>query len=804
MRQEPGRPAAGAAPPQLDFRLAPSALGAWGATFVAVAAGPVAAWWLAAVTAVGGLWALGGAGAFRAAARRKRPCGQVVWRPVAVTVGAALAVTACFSVAGALRAGAAADNPARQAAEHRAPAQATVVVTMDPGEIRAQAGPGGRARTVLVRARLTTLDLPADGGQRWAVGGAVVVLAPAASWEGLVPGQHVRVNGTLQPPRRSDLTVAVIITRAPPELLGTPPAHQRAASAVRQRFADSAARVLPPDKAGLLPGIVVGDESRMPQHVEDNFTAAGLAHLTAVSGSNVTIICGAVLLVLRLCGCGPRLSAGFAALALAGFVVLARPSASVLRAAAMGSVGLLALVARRRKQALPALATAVLVLLAVQPALAADYGFALSVVATAGLVLLGPVFADWLRGRGCPRGVAEALAVAAAAQAVTAPVVAMMSGQFSMVSVVANVLVAPVVGAATVVGVLGAGACLVWQPAGDALIWVAGVPVGWMLWVAQVLAELPGSTYTVPSGVAGGALLAGATVLLLVLASRPRVRPFLGAVVVGLALVWVPTRWATPGWPADEWAVAVCDVGQGDAVVLAAGGGAAVLVDAGPDPAAVDRCLSRLKVDTLAMVVLSHLHADHIAGLPGALRGRQVGAVLVGPGREPRSGWQQVRGDADARGVPLVQAAAGDAFDVGGLRLTVLAPGRANAAFLGQNDQSLVVAADTTAGRVLLTGDVEEAGQRLLLESGADLRADILKVPHHGAATTLPEFLEAVRPRIALVPVGAGNTYGHPHPRIVGQLEHGGATVLRTDTDGAFAVRGPASHPAAVMAGQAG
>jgi len=203
--------------------------------------------------------------------------------------------------------------------------------------------------------------------------------------------------------------------------------------------------------------------------------------------TNITIVCGAMLLLGQLAGAGPRTRAVVAAVALVGFVILARPSPSVLRAAVMGAVALLALVTGRRRQALPALGAAVLLLLMVSPQLAVDAGFALSVLATAGLVLLAPGWVGAMRRRGVPPGIAELLAVPIAAHVVTAPVIAGLSSQLSVVAVLANILAAPAVGIATVLGVLATVLLPIWTPAGELVFGSRGRPSGgWWRWPTGV------------------------------------------------------------------------------------------------------------------------------------------------------------------------------------------------------------------------------------------------------------------------------------------------------------------------------
>ncbi|WP_157662048.1 ComEC/Rec2 family competence protein, partial [Prescottella equi] len=237
---------------------------------------------------------------------------------------------------------------------------------------------------------------------------------------------------------------------------------------------------------------------------------------------------------------------------------------------------------------------------------------------------------------------------------------------------------------------------------------------------------------------------------------------------------------------------------------LSAGGRRAVVVDAGPEPGPMDRCLRRLGIDEIPLLVVTHLHADHYGGLDAVLHGRSVGAVAIGPASLPEGGFRFVSAAASRADVPLVRLAAGRQLTVGAVRITVLGPllpepRTPAAAEDGANDASLVLMAETAAGRLLLTGDVEEDGQRALLRSKIPLRADVLKVPHHGSRTTSPEFLDAVRPRVALVSVGADNTFGHPNPGILQRLAALGAVTVRTDRDGDVAVARSGSGALAVV-----
>jgi competence protein ComEC len=237
----------------------------------------------------------------------------------------------------------------------------------------------------------------------------------------------------------------------------------------------------------------------------------------------------------------------------------------------------------------------------------------------------------------------------------------------------------------------------------------------------------------------------------------------------------------------------MCDVGQGDALALAAGPGAAVVVDTGPDPALAGRCLRELRITSVPLLILTHFHADHADGLPGVLRGRRVGAIETSVLDEPAGEAARVRREAAAAGVPEVRAAAGEERRLGALSWRVLWP-PPDAASLpddNPNDASVALLVHASGLTLLLMGDLEPSAQEELLAEVPDLpRVDVLKVAHHGSAHQDPELLARARPRLALISVGRGNPYGHPAARTVTALRALGAVVLRTDLDGPIAVTG--------------
>ncbi|MDV3128275.1 ComEC/Rec2 family competence protein [Mycobacterium sp. 21AC1] len=488
----------------LDLRLVPAALTAWAVT----AAGIV---WCTAGSVVTALVAVMLAAV--TAARFKTGSGTPIWAAVlAVAV-----VGTGFAIAVGLR--------THQLRQHPLTSRygSTVTVVVAASESPRVLN-GGR---MMFRGVLAELD-------GTAISGRVLVFTPATGYADLTAGRPARFRAAVARPARRDLSVATLAAVGRP-VLGEASPVQQVAQTVRVGFADASRAALPVDEAAMLPALVLGDTSTVSGQRTAQFRAAGLTHLTAVSGANVTIVCGALLLAAGLVG--PRIAVVLAALGLLAFVVVVEPSASVLRAAIMGGVTLLAVLTHRRRRAIPALAASVIVLMTAAPELAVDAGFALSVCATAGIVVIAPVWTRRLESRGWPRPLAAAVSVAVVAQLVTAPLVAGISGTFSVVAVAANLAVALVIPPITVLGTAAAAMSAVWPAGAHLLIRFTGPELWWLLSVARWASALPGAAVPTPSGLPGVLLVAVGGVALTVMWRRRWTRHGLTGLAVCL-LAW--------------------------------------------------------------------------------------------------------------------------------------------------------------------------------------------------------------------------------------------------------------------------
>ncbi|MDX3712709.1 ComEC/Rec2 family competence protein [Streptomyces europaeiscabiei] len=760
-----------------DLRLVPPALAAWGTAALMVHASPGWVTGVVVVCLVVGLallvpWQRQRQRQEQEQERRhgheqgrgwvRREAGAGAWTKVSVA-----AVLLCAGAAAASAGLHGADlrrGPVPALAEQYARVTADVELTSDPRLTRPRIkGNHAAPAAVLLQAEVRRVQSP-DGTVVDTRTPVLVMVDVAgrsgrASWLSLLPSTRVRVVAQVVPAMvGGDRVAAVLRVRGggAPVVPAEASAVQRLAGRLRAGLRE-ATDGLDADARALLPGFVVGDTSRVPAELDEAFKATDLTHLLAVSGANFTILLALFIGPPGLAqraerrGLAPRLGIPLRATALAGgvltlgFVIVCRPDPSVVRAAACGSIALLAIATGRRRSLIPALATAVLLLVLYDPWLARSYGFLLSVLATGALLTLAPRWSAALQRRRVPPRPAEALAAAGAAQAVCAPVVAVLSAKVSLVAVPCNLLAEFAVAPATVLGFATLATAPVAMPVAEFLAWCASWPAGWIADIARTGASLPGAGVDWPGSWTGALLLVLVTVVVVLVGRRLISHPWLvGACLVAFLLVVVqppPLTRVITGWPPPGWRLVMCDVGQGDATVLATGDGAGVVVDAGPDPVLVDRCLTALGISRIPLVVLTHFHADHVVGLPGVLRGRSVGAIAATGFEEPADQAEFVRREAAARRIPLTRAVAGEERRTGSLTWRVLWPPGDAAAPDGPNDASVTMLVRSAGLTLLLLGDLEPPGQRELARSqeAAALGAvDVVKVAHH---TFLEEHL---------------------------------------------------------------
>ncbi|HKZ20992.1 MAG TPA: ComEC/Rec2 family competence protein [Acidimicrobiia bacterium] len=500
----------------------------------------------------------------------------------------------------------------------------------------------------------------------------------------------------------------------------------------------------------LLAGFLIGHSADLPPSDQVAMRRAGISHFVAVSGANVAGFLMLWWLLLGPIGFGARRRGWMGLVGLAIFLVATRWEPSVVRAGLMAAVVFAGRAAGLAIDAWTALGAGAVLAMLAAPALVSDLGFQLSLIATVGIMagydLLPPSL---------PQLVRKPLGVTIAAQAAVTPLLLAQGNGVPLLSPLTNLLAAPLVAAATLLGAIG-------------VVLGGGPLLGAALAASHIVLTLARSAAWYPQlGVGAVALLAGS---ILVTIRWSRIRPVMLVLISAVMAVAIVPR--VPSGPA----VIFIDVGQGDAALLFSASGEAVLVDGGPDPRLLWQALYQYRVKRLRLVVATHPHDDHIAGLVGLAQRLPIDELWEAGEHHSNPTWNQIRDEMEAASVPVANPGVGTRLGLAGMVLEVLGPKRR---YDNANDQSIVVLARSQTASLLMTGDVEAAAQLEL----DPIDVDILKVPHHGGNTSLPGWLVATRPEVALISVGP-NRFGHPAREIVDLLEGAGAQVIMTRDEG--------------------
>ena len=550
----------------------------------------------------------------------------------------------------------------------------------------------------------------------------------------------------------------------------------------------AAFRVLIPtgDAGSLIPGLILGDTSLQSPEFTSKMRRVGFSHLTAVSGANFALVAGFILWLMQFFLKNIKGRLWVTALVLLFFIILVRPTPSVLRAAVMALVLLIAKYRGDRSLGLPALGAAIATLILLDPFQAIDPGFALSVLATAGILLLSPKLTDLLITKMRWRVAAEAVAIPISATVFCTPVIVALSGQLSLITIVANVLASPVIAPITVIGFIAAIFASI-APVVASLLVAFTLPLAtWIVWLCNTGSNFPVLQFS---------SFIFFLLLLLVLGFIVIGKKWRVLLVVAILILGQLT-FTRVTWPGSNWQVTNCDVGQGDALVINLGANRGILIDVGPDPILIDRCLKRLKISQISLLVLTHFHADHVGGLSGAISGRAVKQVWISNNHQPQSAYQSSMKMLTRSQVTEVKN--GDLFQVVNAKISVLWPELTPQSFetlpgdgSAINNSSIAMVIQLPNLSIFAAGDLEPPVQEILTSNQLLKKVDIYKLCHHGSMYQHFPMLDVLKPSVVLISVGKENSYGHPAPEIIGELMRRRIKVVRTDQSGGIAVATP-------------
>jgi competence protein ComEC len=552
-----------------------------------------------------------------------------------------------------------------------------------------------------------------------------------------------------------------------------------------------------PDAKALVGGLAIGERDLLSPEMAENMKTLSLTHLVAVSGANLAIVMGVVYLLTAACALSRNTRFVTALLVMVAYVLVVGPESSVLRSATMATFVVVGLWLGRGTKPIISLAWAVIFLLAIDPGLATDFGFSLSALATVGLLTMALPIYNWL-SRYMPRLIAIGIAASFSAQLATTPVLLMLQPSIPIYSVLANLIVEPVVAPVTVLGILALILAYPLPVLSSALSYVASLGTWWITLVATEVSGWPAARVHFVAGPVGVALAS-----LIVLLSLGLYQKRLSKYRTGIAASLVGIMLFSASWSSadqirfqvfdGEWDVVNCDVGQGDALVVRSQGVVA-LIDVGREPEPIDKCLDNLQVTKIDLLVITHFDADHAGGIYGALNNRYVETAIISGFADDRPLVSLVETALAQSKVEVLTGFAGMGGKLGELKWRVLAPTAKATEAKDSNDASVIVSFTGAGYGLLALGDLGGVGQTRLMRNAGGVLNELsgmpllLKVAHHGSADQSTELFRLLSADIAIFSVGQ-NPYGHPTKKALDQAALSGSRIVRTDQLGSIALR---------------
>ena len=549
-------------------------------------------------------------------------------------------------------------------------------------------------------------------------------------------------------------------------------------------------RVMPAKDAAILAGMTLGGYDGIDEDTVRNFSTTGIVHILSVSGSHVALLIGFVLSLTRTLHVRKKFALLIAAVTVIGYCLICGFSPPVMRSALMGMAMLIGLVLQRNEDSGAVLAFVAISMLCYRPMWVFDIGFQLSFASTAGLIYLFPAIKALLASY-LPKYAADALAVTIAAQLAVLPLLVHYFHQLSISSLAANLIVVPVVEFIVLLTMAGLFLCFIVQPLGIILLMLASLLLGPALIVTNSIANWPFASIIIARTPFVTALI---YYLLLVCLFRfwplTSLTDYERKIVIALTCLAILLPGLTMHFARQPFTVYFIDVGQGDAALIITEDKKTILVDTGGLRGNYDTgeriilpFLRYLGINRLDVLALSHGHHDHAGGAAAVARSMPIDCILL-PREEPSQDVAALLNFVKNKS-QIKQLATGQQYNLGNCKIEIIEAPLASSLEEkhNENESSAIMKITDKDKSVVFTGDANEEEE--IAAAAAYIKADVLKVSHHGSKTSSSyEFLQAVHPGVAVISVGADNKFGHPAPGTLEKLQAIGAKVLRTDQAG--------------------
>lgn len=585
------------------------------------------------------------------------------------------------------------------------------------------------------------------------------------------------------------------------------------ANKVRNSMKEKIEQNLTDATSGLLSGMLIGDKSNLPKEIQEDFRNSSLSHILAISGMHVAYVMLGITFLISKMKFSKKVSKIITIVILLFFIILTGKTASVERACFMSVYAILASLLHKRANVLASLSISILIILIINPYSILDIGLQLSYGGTLGIVLIYPILKKGKKSKKerakenkfqkliqkIKEKILDIIRITVSANLVIFPIILYQYNTMSFTFVISNLLISSIIGIIIILGFMSVFASYIFMPLAKIMFFLTQILLNILAQTAHLCAKLPFSKVYFPTPKIYVILIYYLFLIYIILAKRNiiSVKKISKKIFIIFIIIVIILNLIVKVIP-KAFTISFIDVGQGDSMLISTPKGKRILVDGGGTRDSENFDVGRQTlipyllnkgITKLDYIVISHFDSDHATGVAQILGKIDVSSIILTRQLEENDIYRHILSIAKEKKIKLIYVKEGDVLKIGGIKISIIHPENKLMINNPMNNNSIVCKVEYNSFSMLLTGDIEMEAEELILRKNINLKADVLKVAHHGSKTsTTGEFLKAINPKVALIGVGKNNNFGHPSNEVIQRLKENGTRIYRTDENGEISI----------------
>lgn len=565
--------------------------------------------------------------------------------------------------------------------------------------------------------------------------------------------------------------------------------------------------------SGLLSGMLIGDKSNLPKEIQEDFRNSSLSHILAISGMHVAYVMLGITFLISKMKFSKKMSKMITIVILLFFIILTGKTASVERACFMSVYAILASLLHKRANVLASISISILIILIINPYSILDIGLQLSYGGTLGIVLIYPILKKCKKSKKekakenkfqkliqkIKEKILDIIRITVSANLVIFPIILYQYNTMSFTFVISNLLISSIIGIIIILGFMSVFASYIFMPLAKVMFFLTQILLNILAQTAHLCAKLPFSKVYFPTPKIYVILIYYLFLIYIILAKRNiiSVKKISKKIFIIFIIIVIILNLIVKVIP-KEFTISFIDVGQGDSMLISTPKEKRILVDGGGTRDSENFDVGRQTlipyllnkgITKLDYIVISHFDSDHATGVAQILGKIDVSSIILTRQLEENDIYRHILSIAKEKKIKLIYVKEGDVLKIGGIKISIIHPENKLMINNPMNNNSIVCKVEYNSFSMLLTGDIEMEAEELILRKNINLKADVLKVAHHGSKTsTTGEFLKAINPKVALIGVGKNNNFGHPSNEVIQRLKENGTRIYRTDENGEISI----------------